>query len=49
MKYLIRFNESIDEIEKFSRDSLAYLLDEGFEFKKISSDRVLVLYQNYSD
>jgi hypothetical protein len=39
MKYLIRFNESIDEIEKFSRDSLAYLLDEGFEFKKISSDR----------
>ena len=38
MKYLIRFNENLNEFEKFCRDNLAYLLDEGFGFEKISSD-----------
>ena len=38
MKYLIGFNENLDEFEKFCRDNLAYLLDEGFGFEKISRD-----------
>lgn len=36
MKYLVSFNESLDELLNFSRNSLAYLLDEGFAFEKVN-------------
>lgn len=41
MKHLIGFNESQNEFENFCRDNLAYLLDEGFGFEKVSDGHYL--------